>query len=377
MTPVDTLKSQMTYIVSSYGFREETVDVSGVSVHCVIKDPVVADIPETINDASNDVFVFIHGTASTSVSLFEVMKNIPSNIKCVAFDVPNFGISDNIDIDTYTSNEDLCIRYADIIGNTLIKLGIVKNTILIGHSLGAFLSIYTADRFPIKKLILLKPVGILPTLGIYGYYWAIFFKMGLPMTLFHLPMISRELLIYTLRLILNLMSADTPTQHKLNDFWVSFFANNENTGHEILQRFITFSPFYSFWNTPTINTLLDVYKKVPTHICFGENDTIIPSHIGDFLNELTRGELMIHNIKNEHHIPCCNIEYLLKNFCQVNSETETETETETSRRRIIHKKNQGLCRGYSYPLLEKTHESFQNVYDYLLTNTTCCPPHSA
>jgi len=44
----------MTVIVSEYGFREETADISGVSVHCVIKDADAADV------SAPDVLVFIH-----------------------------------------------------------------------------------------------------------------------------------------------------------------------------------------------------------------------------------------------------------------------------------------------------------------------------
>jgi pimeloyl-ACP methyl ester carboxylesterase len=368
--PTKDVSVQMTDIVSSYGFREETVDVSGVSIHCVMKDPVTAA------DATDEIFVFLHGTASNSTIFFDVMKNIPGNIKCVAIDLPNFGVSDCIDIDTPNTNEELCHRYADIIGNTLIKLNILKNTILVAHSLGGFLSIYVADRFPIKKLVLLNPAGILPTLGIYGYYWGMFFKAGLPTTLFHLPMISRDLMLYIGRHV----GSNGTTQPDTTEFWLSFFTNEGNNGHGVLQRLITLRPFYSYWNTPAITTLLDVYKKVPTHICFGEDDTIIPSHIGEFLHELTGGEIMIHNIKNASHNPCNNIECFMKYICAVRTGAAAP---EQSKRRIINinkninKNKQPGCRGYSYHSLQHTNDSFRALYSTLLTNTTCCPPHSA
>jgi pimeloyl-ACP methyl ester carboxylesterase len=379
----------MSDIVSTYGFREETVDVSGVKIHCVIKDNVTEHgltsggggaSPSHCgdDDATDDVFVFIHGTASASIIFFDVMKHIPSNIKCVAIDLPNFGISGCIDMDTHKSNEALVRCYADIIGNTLIALDIMKNTILVAHSLGGFLSIYTAERYPVKRLVLLNPAGILPTLGIYGYYWGIFFKAGLPTTLFHLPMISRDLLIYIAR---------GGSNGVTTEFWLSFFTNNENNGHEILQRLITLRPFYSYWNTPAINTLLDVYKKVPTHICFGEDDTIIPSHIGEFLDELTGGEIMIHNIKNASHNPCNNIECFLKYICAVRTggAAPPPPPPNKSKRRNINinininknKNKQSGCRGYSYHSIEDTNDSFRALYSTLLTNTTYCPPHSA
>jgi pimeloyl-ACP methyl ester carboxylesterase len=361
------ISEHMTDIVSTYGFREETVDVSGVKIHCVIKDNVTEHgltsgggaSPSHCATAVDDVFVFIHGTASASIIFFDVMKHIPS--KCVAIDLPNFGISGCIDMDTHKSNEALVRCYADIIGNTLIALDIMKNTILVAHSLGGFLSIYTAERYPVKRLVLLNPAGILPTLGIYGYYWGIFFKAGLPTTLFHLPMISRDLLIYIARCGLNGVTTE---------FWLSFFTNNENNGHEILQRLITLRPFYSYWNTPAMNTLLDVYKKVPTHICFGEDDTIIPSHIGEFLDELTGGEIMIHNIKNASHNPCCNIECFLKYICAVRTGSAAPPPPPPNKTKWRNKNinKQSGCRGYSYHCLKETNKSIQNIYNYIITN---------
>ncbi len=365
-TAIKNVADCMTVIVSEYGFREETADISGVSVHCVIKDADAADV------SAPDVLVFIHGTASSSVIFFDVMKKLPRNQKCVAIDLPNFGISGRINLDKYPTNQELCACYSDIIGHTLQKLGIVERTILVAHSLGGFLSIYVADRFPIKKLVLLNPAGILPTLGEYGYYWGVFFKAGLPSSLFHLPLVSRELLAYMWR-----SCAPTTTTTTTTEFWISIFANPDNDGHRVLQRLITIYPFYSYWNTPAIMTLLDVYKKVPTHICFGEDDTIIPYHIGDFLSRLTRGEIIIHKIHNANHNPCENIERILEIMGSVNNDIECGY-VKTPRHRHQHRRRcDELCRGYSYHSLQKTQDSFESIYDYLLKHTTYCPPHSA
>ena len=368
-TAIKNVADCMSDIVSEYGFREETVDISGVSVHCVIKDapaPAAADV-------SADVLVFIHGTASSSVVFFDVMKKLPRNQKCVTIDLPNFGISGRIDLDKYPTNQELCQCYSDIIGHTLQKLGIVEHTVLVAHSLGGFLSVYVADRFPIKKLVLLNPAGILPTLGEYGYYWGVFFKAGLPSSLFHLPLVSRELLAYMWRS----WATTTTTTTTTTEFWISLFANPDNDGHRVLQRLITIYPFYSYWNTPAFTTLMDVYKKVPTTICFGEDDTIIPYHIGDFLSRLTRGEIIIHKIHNANHNPCANIERIVEVLGSVNNDTECGYVKTRRRRHRNRQKCDGLCRGYSYHSLAKTNDSFERVYEYLLTHTTYCPPHSA
>ena len=369
--PVMNAAENMTKLVSHYGFREETHDISGVKIHCVVKDPISAT-----TDPSTGVIVFIHGTASASATFFDTMKALPSTMKCVAIDLPTFGISGHIDTERYPTNEKLCIAYADVIGHTLHKLEIVNQTILVAHSLGGFLSIYVANRFPIKKLVLLNPAGILPTLGVWGYYWALFFKTGFPTTVYQHPMISSELLTYLGRWWWtgNAVNHNDPNI----EFWLSFYANPANEGHRILQRLITLRPGYSYWNTPAISTLTDVYKKVPTSICFGVEDTIIPSHIGSFLRRLTQGEIKIHNIQNANHNPCTNTECMVKFLVDTYNDT-TITKPERSWRKMAasNKHKTRNHRGYSYHSLEKTQDSFQNVYDYIITNTTCYPPHSA
>jgi pimeloyl-ACP methyl ester carboxylesterase len=196
MLPVEgsmNASENMTTLVAQYGFREETHDISGVKIHCVVKD---ATHVTTATPDPSGVLVFIHGTASSSATFFDTMKALPTTMKCVAIDLPTFGISGHIDPERYSTNENLCIAYAGVIGHTLHTLEILDQTILVAHSLGGFLSIYVADRFPIKKLVLLNPAGILPTLGVWGYYWAIFFKAGLPTTAFQLTMVSSDLLVY-------------------------------------------------------------------------------------------------------------------------------------------------------------------------------------
>ena len=368
--PPMNVAENMTQLVSHYGFREEIHDISGVKIHCVIKDatPTTPTTPTTTTTTTTDtssVFVFIHGTASSSATFFDTMKALHPTMKCVAIDLPTFGISGHIDIDIYPTNEKLCTGYADVIGHTLHKLEIIDQTILVAHSLGGFLSIYVANRFPIKKLVLLNPAGILPTLGVWGYYWALFFKTGLPTVAFHFPMVSPELLIYLGRWWWLGWSHICNYSNIKTEFWLSFYANKNNEGHRIVQRLITLRPFYSFWNTPAITTLMDVYKKVPTSICFGVSDTVCPSHIGYFLRQLTQDEIIIHNIQNANHNPCENIAPMVEFVVSISSDTYTKT-PKSWRKISCRKLKKHIHLGYSYHSLQKTQDSIQNVYDYLI-----------
>lgn len=363
---------RMSNLVSHYGFCEETLDISGVNIHYV---STVVDV-----SGSSDVIVFIHGTASCSVTFFDVMKELsqpdPRGYACIAIDLPNFGISCNFEVDTVPTNRELCEQYADIIGHTLYKLGILERATLVAHSLGGFLSIFVANRFPIKKFVMLNPAGILPTLGEYGYYWAIFFKAGLPTTAFHLPIVSNEIAATIWKKYFGCEGGGLIDDKA--EFWFYFFTNPYNTGHKILQRLITLKLSYSYWNTPAISVLTDAYKKVPITVCFGINDTICPSHIGAFLSELTRGEIMTHNIQNASHNPCDNTDDIVKILCKIQSNDIDETNTPRLKLHQPHKTNKyiQICKGYSYHSFTKTRESFEQVYQYILKHTTYCPPHS-
>lgn len=374
-----TVDACMSNLVSKYDFREETIDISGVNIHYV----------STVRDVSGcgDVIVFIHGTASSSVTFFDLMKEMscpsktrpnPRDYPCIAIDLPNFGISGNFEIDSVSTNRELCEQYADIIGHTLYKVGILERTILVAHSLGGFLSIFVANRFPIKKLVMLNPAGILPTLGEYGYYWAIFFKAGLPTTAFHLPIVSNEMTVTFWKKYFG--DGGGGLVDDKAEFWFYFLANPRNTGHKVLQRLITMKLSYSYWNTPAISILTEAYNKVPITVCFGINDTICPSHIGAFLSALTRGEIMAHNIRNASHNPCDNMEDTVKILYTLLGETCIDIDdTNTPRLNFhqLHKTDRCIqkCKGYSYHSLAKTRESFERVYQYILTNTTYCPPH--
>jgi len=351
------LSTIMTNLVEQHGFREEVVDISGVRVHVVIKDP-----SNVTSDDSKDIFVFIHGTASSSVTFFDIMDQIPPNVKCVAIDLPSFGISDTIDLEIYPSNEKMCIGYANIIGQTLHKLSILHNTVLVGHSLGGFLSIYVAARYPIKKLVLLNPAGILPTLGVWGYYWAIFFKAGLPTSIFDIPLVSR---IGITRIITAIFHDNT----LLTQFWLSIYSNPRNKGHQILQRVITLTPTRSYWNTPAFPTFIDVYKKIPTTMCFGVKDSICPSHIGSFLKHVSQGEIMIHNIYDANHNPCINTAKMAHVLNAILHDQHERTINITLKK-TNNTANKKCCKGYSYPSLSKTQESIEQFYKYLLTHTT-------
>jgi hypothetical protein len=198
---------------------------------------------------------------------------------------------------------------------------------------------------------------------VWGYYWGIFFKLGLPATIFNLPLISRNGMIRIMNFIFN-------DKSNLTNFWLDFYSNPHNKGHQLVQRVITITPLYSYWNTPAFPLLIELCKKIPMTVCFGLKDTICPPHIGHFLKYVSRGQIMIHNIRDANHYQCVNSSEMIKLL----KSTLDNQDEETMIGITIHKPNntmiQRCCKGYSYPSLTKTQKSIDQIYKYLLTNIT-------
>lgn len=288
-----------------YDFRREfvpvTMNVLGpfpVNVHCVVKQSTSRTPDRTI--------FFVHGTSSSSATFFDVMKRCPPNTKCIAIDLPKFGISDNFSI-AGLPNLVVCDAYADIVASVVSTLG-VREVFLVGHSLGAMICVSVAHKYPalVTSLLLLTPAGLIPTLGVYGYYWAMFFKLGAPSSV-----ANSRIFQFMFKPISFFFFDDSI----VSQFWCSFNQCKRATGHEILQRFITLRPFHSYWNTPVLSRLLFLSCKV--YICFGSNDNIIPSHMGTFFDELTSGKFHTHVIEDTFHSPWSSIESFMQYFLRI------------------------------------------------------------
>ncbi len=277
-----------------------TIDVSPfpINVHCVIKYPTSKTPHRTV--------VFVHGTLSSSATFFEIMKRCPPNTKCIAIDLPKFGISDSFSI-TGIPNITVCDAFADVIASVVSTLG-NHQVFLVGHSLGAMFCVSVAHKYPalVKSLLLLSPAGLIPTLGVHGYYWALFFKLGAPSSLAD---------SWFFRFMFKPVAFFVFDDSFISQFWCNFVRNRHATGHELLQNFITMRPFHAYWNTPVISRLLLLNCKVD--ICFGSADTIIPPHMGPFFEELTSGNFQHHVIADAFHSPWSSIEPFMQYFLRV------------------------------------------------------------
>ena len=99
-------------------------------------------------------FILIHGIGNSTKAWDELIPLLPRNIRLIGIDLLGFG----------KSPKPLWAKYdaktqARSVGLTLLKLRLFQQPILVGHSLGALVSVEVARRYPslIKRLILCSP----------------------------------------------------------------------------------------------------------------------------------------------------------------------------------------------------------------------------
>lgn len=98
--------------------------------------------------------VLLHGLGSSSGMWRRIEKKLPEDVRCIAIDLLGYGNSPKPKFKTYDiKTQSLCLIA------TLIKLRMFQPVILVGHSLGALVSIDMTRRFPfaVRSLVLCSP----------------------------------------------------------------------------------------------------------------------------------------------------------------------------------------------------------------------------
>ncbi|MGH7218647.1 MAG: alpha/beta fold hydrolase [Candidatus Microsaccharimonas sp.] len=99
-------------------------------------------------------FVFIHGIGNTLHSWDEVVARLPKDVRLIGIDLLGFGKSPRPAWAVYSAK-----TQARSVGVTLLKLGLVQQPIVVGHSLGALVAVEVTRRYPlvIRQLVLCSP----------------------------------------------------------------------------------------------------------------------------------------------------------------------------------------------------------------------------
>jgi cis-3-alkyl-4-acyloxetan-2-one decarboxylase len=99
-------------------------------------------------------YVFIHGIGNTLHAWDDVVAQLPSDVRVIGIDLLGFGNSPKPSWAVYSAK-----TQARSVAMTLLGLRLVHQPILVGHSLGALVSVEVAKRYPLiaRKLILCSP----------------------------------------------------------------------------------------------------------------------------------------------------------------------------------------------------------------------------
>ena len=99
--------------------------------------------------------LLVHGLSSCAADFYPIVRSLQAECqRVVALDLPGHGMS-NFDVET-----DIETMMIDSVRLTIEKLGI-KGCVLIGNSLGGFISIRVASQYKghVRGLVLLSPAG--------------------------------------------------------------------------------------------------------------------------------------------------------------------------------------------------------------------------
>lgn len=218
--------------------------------------------------------VMIHGMNTTGILtwLHLAVASTDKFKRIHVIDVPGFGESHISPQVLQLDGEEMVAVYASVlnkVADTLTR----QPPVLIAHSFGTFIASEMAMRSRYPAVCLLCPVGLLPTLGRYGFYWALFFLLGLP---------QRALRVLGTRLLMFIAACCS-----LGTYWTAwlyYMSLPRSFGDRLLPKFIGFQrPQHFFWNRPILERLV---HTLPTAtklaIVCGNADTIIEPHVGHF-----------------------------------------------------------------------------------------------
>ncbi len=309
-------------------------------------------------------YFFIHGTNSTGVRFLDIMKEFEkSGYRCHSVCLPGWGISESPK-HRFTSNEELSKWYGKIISSIICDLGL-SNVVVVGHSFGCIFTMHLGIELPdvIKQIVLVNPIGLFSTLGEYGWYWALVFKSGFPYRILASPL--RPFFLAPL-----VLYGKWCRWNDISMFWLYLFSHREQIiGCNITASHITLGPFSAYWNTLYINQYCRL--KIPVVFVYGANDTICPSHQGEFLARHTGPKQAVIRVKNNGHNPLVDPSLAFRILMQAVDLRTTEKNKEMlelSRAADKIKKTNYL----TFPLLSLAKRSFHSYYSTLSSLSGLC-----
>lgn len=203
--------ARRTFLATAFGTatEETTIPVplpgggtTTTTIHVPLIRLAAAPPPRQHNAPPPPPVLFVHGIGSSAAMVLsspaaQALRAQQHDV--YAMDMPGLVVvsssSSSCSDDAFVAmSADECLAayaavFDQVLGHIIVTAATTSAPIIVAHSLGAFLASETflgarrcCGRQQQKPagLVLVSPAGVLPTLGLFGPLWALFFRLGLP-----------------------------------------------------------------------------------------------------------------------------------------------------------------------------------------------------
>lgn len=334
-------------IIRKYKLEQKWIEVEGIKISVIEKKSNLENVVPIF---------FIHGTFSASPTFYELITLLPEEFHCICIDLPNFGISDFY-------KESICNlslikisnKYADTIYKIVKKMGFNKIN-LVGHSLGAIISLHLALKYrsAVNELFLLSIPGLCHSSGRWAYYSGIFFKYLLPpklLRLFFVRPLIKPILYY-------FKNSDIFVR-----FWLIYSFNPDANGNDIIGNVINQFIINGKWKKPLLPKILRL--KCRTHLWIGSNDYFLDEYNEDLFRYVAP-HITIKKINNVGHNVHNNYNDFIPEFLRHIDPTTIKKDNyrvKLKYKKFLSLKKQLKSRkNQSFPSLKRTEELMKKNY---------------
>ena len=111
---------------------------------------------------ARETIVLLHGIGTSSRVWDDLIAHLPKDVRVIGIDLLGFGKSPRPPWSRYDANEQ-----ARAVSMTLLREGLSRKAVLVGHSLGALVSVAIARKYPlmVRRLVLCSPPFYGPNTG--------------------------------------------------------------------------------------------------------------------------------------------------------------------------------------------------------------------
>ncbi len=291
-------------ISHNYNFKEFKLKILK---HDVILKSVILERNKDKN------ILFIHGVNSGITGWLNIVNSLVENYDDYNIHLlylPGFGVSIIENINGFLDeSQDYISRFFSHTINLYIEHYKLKNTILVGHSLGGYFSLnYLCDFSKSKrackicKVITVNPVGLISSLGYQGFYTVFMLKYGILNNLFNsFSIYSYNFCIFFIT-IYKYLYGDDFWFYESTYYHYATLTSPSNYSYLIINKLLDLYDGSSYFSRPIIHRLL-VKQDVPIHIISSEHDVITSKSYNDIIKFLEESGSIITIFKDKAHSP--------------------------------------------------------------------------